>query len=695
MNIIFVMSSKNPNKPEEVGKFMDQITESLDFRISKLREHLKEQAELLETLKGQILTEISNPKTGAIKDLTLNSRELQQVFDKLFKQNEALFVEAGVADYGAFCLLLGLEGPLQIGLVDREEKLQISGQEIEIELPLDVGKRSMKFYQLAVKQIEQCEALKPYLNSISDVAGFDISRLEFTLVQDGKKVRYCASPDGVFRVDEEAFESVKNEYVKKSLQENKLRRSLKEKMKNGSQSEYLKLLDEIVQLSKEVTALGLQCGHRLLFDLVNQKNVQESAFGNTYNLDYLNDNGVRQRTIRYVDGEKHSEELIDPKTGFQESMVFYKNGVRDKMETDDLVYQYDKKGEQVIYILGTGWAKIPDTLFAYKQRILVADNGKDSIGPFFYEKSKNPGLSEEEYLKQFKKIVKTKEQYYAFEELPYQDAIKMHKNLNEALREYGKEICGIKKLLDDFERKYSIGIEIDGVGFFGLSYDSGKASLGAIEHVIPDLARLIDMYPPGFVNRFVNKIYLRADNISSSNGNFGGVATHTRLMIGLPSNDRIFHHEFFHCIDSADGLTFDDNAWGLGAYGEDYRQLYGQDVGNTNITPKVIPKDEKPKPRPSGFPSAYAREAVSEDQAEMSAHLMIKAPAVLRAMKNEHELKLKAEMIRKCLYEKSDGMIDRQFWKDLYSGVKIDRAYWRKRAKHRPKREPGMTYLGV
>ncbi len=305
------------------------------------------------------------------------------------------------------------------------------------------------------------------------------------------------------------------------------------------------------------------------------------------------------------------------------------------------------------------------------ERVLLTENGQE-FGSQAREK-----LSDKEYIKRFKEIVKSPDQWFVFEEqiLFYHDTNRLKHDfssvkLRKSLREYGKELLGIDKIEARIKQKYNIKIETDSWEEAGHSDVFNQLlSLRSVESQLNQLEAGLAKYPMTFIQASGLKLIYLLGGWGEKTGkgkelkriSTGGYAFGDGK-IGFSNVRLAFDHELLHCADYTDGgrLGDDNLLWGWTAHGEEYGKLYGKSGR------KAIESGKAFGPRPEGFAEAYGRwGGIDEDQATVAEIMLRDGRDIEVWAKNEPELAEKIEMTKIFYYRLSGGKMDEKYWKYL------------------------------
>lgn len=718
--------------PSKIEQFKGQIELAMEQRASS-PEYSPRQAEILRMLKAEVIMAISRMERQFLDDQTLNRKEFKAIFAEIKEKNREILEEVGIIDFEHFEDFIGVEYLDKVELVEDGGKVEVFGHELRLILPLNVSRRKMAGYARIVKRINEYEVLRPYVNEKVELVPFGEGRLEFVVERDGKKVKYCANYENVLRVDKDFDIEARRNHISKTIEMRRMKIALLKAVRNDknlSEVERKYTLDsfdeDFVVRSKvpksfrpnpayellvpQFNKLAADCAFELdsrkrtLFDEASGAPVEEFNLTMAYDWTYLK-NEVRvdqpsKITVEYVGfGSRKNPAMFDFPLKETESheyadgrlvkFWYRSDGTMSHREAGDQIELFDGKGEKVIAV-----STKKDGSDERERRMIVPD-GKESIGDFTSEKSADVQMTEEGYLEKLKRVVRTQEQYFVFEELFLEGINAGSFDLLMRIRQYGKKVTGLGYQVERFYGKHGVKIETEDFGQVG-TY--GLASLEAVEKALYQLDVMIGIYPPGLVKGHLHEIFLSPD--LGNAGNTGRTRKNiflpdlTSVFLKLPLSDKTFHHELFHCVDSIGTLSEDNHQWGLGVYGEDYEKRYF----DSSIS--EYSNDKLPSGRERGFPSTYAFRSIDEDQAEVAARLLVRDSLLMKAMKEEPVLLKKVQLIKRRFFEISNGRMDGQFWKDLEAGVKINRSYWRKRergrtgGKQRTRERKGMEDIG-
>ena len=687
-------------------------------------------------------------------DLKLTEQELESVFDAVKKTYAQLFSENSIETFMDFKIFIGFEGDSDIILAKPLQEITLFGQSIDLTLPPGTNENTIKNYKQIFHQIEQREDLKPFISSATKFTPNGSARIEFKIQKDGKEIKYSANPDGVLRVDSEPNNDDKKELIRITLARKRLEKKLSSALRqdktynenvfggdgsmeainieemiysaergedvpllnfnNGSiPKKYEALVTQIMQLVYQERALKQNCAKRTLHDEQHSTTVIEDTdpfytMNSVY--EYLDTNGDISKRIIYNSYSKYDvSEYFPGGHKFQKTTNFHPNGnireVSEYSQDGEIVStmryrengtlevkkigrnydMYDESGKSIMY------RKIsPEKTGDRTQLFRVGPNG-ENFGDFEYEKGLNPNLTEDEYIKRFKDAIKTKDQFFASEEMFQDQGSKLSPELAQAIRQYGIELSGLKEKEKQFESKYGIEIETEKWSITHIT--NSRLPIKTLDSTIIALHKRIDRYPLTFIqNSGLKKLYIFGDWTDNSQKNSptstGGFSLGNGE-IGINS-EYGFDHELLHCIDTKYGGLDDDNAgWGKRAHGKNYKSLYGKNGQEAIRSGRAYEK------RPKGYANAYGKYGgIDEDQATMaeaimgmgddvhntlSDNMLVGYNTVLRYMANEPELVEKMKMIKELYYALSDGKMDSKFWEDLSKNKKIDFEYWEKR----------------
>jgi hypothetical protein len=359
---------------EEQKAFEGQMEESLDHQIEALRKIDEQEANLIESLKGQILSAMS----GQADDLKISTDELKKIFEGIHGANEELLKANGVENFELFLKFLGLNEDIEF--VKGANEIKLFGEAVDLKFPLGTNEETMERYRQIVAKIEAREDLKPYITAPLELIPYGPGRLEFFIEKDGEAVKYCANPDFVLRVDKEPDPEKMREWVKLSIRLRQMNNALKKRVHNDHRlnfeqknailsvntvletdspipERYRDIVKELDDLYEKISDLEHLCEERSLFDDENGIKVIEEVslrYRNGYNYKFLTDNNNVHRLFSYHEGQKSYEAENNLETGRYKVTTSYNNEERKRVITEynaegrrvkESTYEYDEGDE--------------------------------------------------------------------------------------------------------------------------------------------------------------------------------------------------------------------------------------------------------------------------------------------------------------------------------------------------------------
>ena len=246
-------------------------------------------------------------------------------------------------------------------------------------------------------------------------------------------------------------------------------------------------------------------------------------------------------------------------------------------------------------------------------------------------------------------------------------SLKKNKNYNRTAR-YNKLHETLYFLYYKIKSKYIS--EYNGVIFLKSSetlntkYSSCKESVMPVDKVVSLIKKEIDIYPKFFLNNSGLKYIVMCDQATLNKHEVGGFAPgHYDQSPGiffiniknLFNNEdylkHLFHHEFYHIIDTRLTNSIVDEEWS--SLNKD-NYLNSKIIGDDTIT---LTPDSSVK----GFVSQYARKNMAEDKAELFAMLITRNKDVKKILKKDEILYKKTELLISRLKNISP-LINKDFW---------------------------------
>ena len=279
----------------------------------------------------------------------------------------------------------------------------------------------------------------------------------------------------------------------------------------------------------------------------------------------------------------------------------------------------------------------------------------------------------------------------------------------DALRQHGKKLFGVDRLEQHIEQRFGFQIETEHLFSFGCEYVMLRGAMHFLKKSMEGLEVMLDFLPRELrQNAVLRTIYLTSpgsivmkETLTDKNPgtrSMGGVALPGCLI--YDGGTQVFFHEFFHCLDMADGLLGNDVSYILGSYSpEDAIKLSLKFILNKldslmssddqSQSKKGAKKGGK-KERPPGFSSRYGYDnfmkwgLFTEDQADLAGNAI--AGSLMVKLKNDQVLEKKILWLRDFLFKKSDGLMDAQFWREYLSDQNMSHFganYWEKKRQAR------------
>lgn len=296
----------------------------------------------------------------------------------------------------------------------------------------------------------------------------------------------------------------------------------------------------------------------------------------------------------------------------------------------------------------------------------------------------------------------------------------------DAIRRHGKSLFGVDRLEVALEKRFDVEIETESFNPF-----LGKSCLrGAMHFLRQDMQEMNTLlaFIPEELRRaaYLKKIYLTSENIienqSLEDDNpeikyLGGVAVPGHFIYARSA--KTFFHEFFHCLDFADGMIFNDLEYLLQSYHlrgglKLYSDLLVDKLANAILPGLDLDRRKKDKEaevkdrqRPESFSSRYGFDNFrksglwTEDQADLAAYAICGSlshylhreidPAGWQklfgktvTLDNDPVLVGKMRWLKQFLYKKSGGLWDDAFWLEYFKAgdmSRFDETYWEQKRK--------------
>lgn len=283
---------------------------------------------------------------------------------------------------------------------------------------------------------------------------------------------------------------------------------------------------------------------------------------------------------------------------------------------------------------------------------------------------------------EFLKTFLTRENFSDFEQ-KFMDSRLAGKNIFPEdlllkLRQHGRELFGLDAVEKELETKFGLEIESENFSDFSKNYVHHREPVSRLVGRLKSLGKELSSYPRELLAATrLRQIALCAQlDVKNSRGeiiHYAGYAQETYFVYtGDHSN---FQHEFFHCLDYADGLSEDDVFYALGSHGPDY------DAQSLTDNLAHVPRGFLTR---YGVDKASEQGTFTEDQADVP--MWLTGGFYRQAMetgKKDPVIAAKILAIKRVYYAKSNALMDERYWQDIERGVQPDEAYWTKKRREK------------
>ncbi|MFA6528767.1 MAG: tetratricopeptide repeat protein [Candidatus Gracilibacteria bacterium] len=451
---------------DQISAFEKQLEKTLDSPGDSAKSDKKDAAVRL--LRQKILEEIKRDRTDDPStteteekysaDLRISTAELNSIFESLKQTHAQLFAENEIEDFAQFIFFIGLPQYESLKFTQSPEGIKLFGQDVDFQLPFNIGESDLVIYKQAIARIEARDDLREFITP-----GFKLTprgglRIEFTIRKNGKDIKYSATPDGVLRVDKESDPKDIREYYELCMLISKKREELRTTCSadgsldkaqeatlmriiyGNSESStsiplrYLPLTSEINRLIEASNLLKKICFVRTLYDEQADITVKEygepyapSRFSYTYvdnrgigcpikKIDYENDrkssyteyfpsSDVPKKITKFSrEGTPQEVNEYDKSGHVLKTSTFRADGTLESERVGNQENIYDEHGEQILYRMSSG------------TRVMVDSNGED-FATLDVTQKKHPEMSDDQYLDYLAANLNTPEKLAIFFEL--------------------------------------------------------------------------------------------------------------------------------------------------------------------------------------------------------------------------------------------------------------------------------------
>ena len=626
---------------------------------------------------------------------------------------------------------------------DNVFKVELFGRKIDFVPPNGATEKMLENYQRAFTRISAEKRLQPFINPQTNFTYRGGVRVEFSIEKDGQKIKYCADPENILRVDQEDTSLSDNRQQFLAVLKEA---GILEKLKNHtnaietggisflleagflksvfdlhgwSQAVYEKcrsLLEERIKLKQNYNGVS-----RMLFDESQGVQIRErsnSSQASSFIYEHLGHKGFLKKRIQYLDNSlKGILEFYPESQRLKSAEYFHPNGqqssiaeynseeemieysryrvdgtLEEKLKDLGMHEYYDSDGEEVLYIIAPREIEIEKDGEVYntnENRIFMLDKNNNRFSTLKYAQEQNPELSEDQYLNYLIENLSL-EGFFVFEEHFLKGEIQEEEipiSLQKKIRVYGKELAGVMSQEREIEAKYGIRIETE-------EWDLNKHpnitnnpfSIKELIEVMTQINRALAMYPASFIkNSGLTEICLFADwqqnNLSFKNSkNFIHAGGFSFYNTGTIGIGSDAVNTLHHeLLHKADESDAE--------FFIDDNHIWGMSSHGENYSriygdsgQEAILSGDAYNPRPKGFQGAYGKYGgVDEDQATMAEAVMGNQKDILQLASTEPALRKKINMTHEFYYVRSNGRMDTKFWEDLASGISINESYWEQR----------------
>lgn len=668
--------------------------------------------------------------------------EIYDLLDPILKEDAFKFLEEsfdsvydsilGSVNFagGDYSFSFEYDGDVVAGSFNREYRVEVvefGDRRVEFNPPCRPRDLEQVFtcFKHTLGKIVERDDIYPFLGDFPTFVCLDPMRYDFYIDIAGERIMYLATPFDILRVDEQSDR-------RRQLHLQEYRRKEQE-FKAGLTRFYPIWDSQFPQWSDMRGALSA-----VIYLMVDDDcNRCEQLLPERYRAAFL----ALVELAKYLETEKSLTRILyDDKHGGTE--VEEVTSVGKEYETK---FYYKNGGKFSKMLLSSAVIAIvendaPDDVVEYNSHLVVervlkqdgeifydsshkrplyglkrsADTGNvlflvQPDGGYLYDfgtmKTKDPGLTTQDFFASWKEIIRTADDYYVFEEqfltlnqVGIEDMraagerlkLAFPENLQLMMRKYAKELIGVADLELSIEQKYGVEIESDDWSMSGMSHLSNfRMELSVLRNVLNDLNESLGKIPTVALRRTgLKKIYVfqfwEGPGVRQESRQQAGGYAFGNGAIGISDGTAAFFHELRHCADEHEGgWVNDDTYWGVYAHGADYESIYGKSGVD------AIDSGVDLNTRPKGFVSGYAKlGGIGEDQASMGDYLFRDYRLVMQYAEEEPELARKVEMEKHFwswlsdpnggdLYDPTmvyNGDMNDQYWEDLADGKVND--YW-------------------
>ena len=700
---------------EQITAFEDQIENSLDFQVEKLREIDVEKSKLLSSIKDSILNSIKQEREDDLstpekeeklsEDLLLTKKEFELIFKEVKENNPEIFSKNKIEKFSQFKSLIGLHKNNTSSFKNSLEKVRLFKNPINFSFPIEISRKAENNFIRIFKAIEERKNLELFITNDTEFLPKWPLRITFSIQKNLENIEYLATPDGVFRIEIEAPKDKKKEFLDLKLIELKFKQKLL-KSKNNSNltveqqsiikktiynkklnnedkkitipEKYKNIIKKLLEIRKKKVSTGKESLKQTLFDENNNLIVLETwnPENGGFKHEYITKDGKIKKEINYKFREKDNMIEYQEDWMLKSISLYREDWTLKTKKAGNHEYTYDKSGKIVIYKESKGKWKVI-------KKVAIGESKKE-IWDFNYEISLNPSMTNLEYAEKVESVIKTREQFFIFEEnmIKYD---KYNKNLINELRKYGREITGIKEEEERLEQKYGFQIETEKHPISLVS--SKKIYLKDIPKKFQKIEEIFDKYPKSIISKFgIKNIGIFSHQVFKKDKNwtehFKWGSANTNWEVLVNNIWYAFHHELLHMLDHINwNISYNENnTWATNAHGENWSKdisewgAYHHESGKEAITAECEAKDI------TGYEGSYGKcWGPNEDQATVAEALFKNDPDFLNRVKKEPILAKKVQMIKELYFVLSDWEMDEEYWEDIKNNEKINDEYWKKK----------------